>query len=141
MRNAHKHILIRRTVQDIWNEGHVDVADDLFAKDYVNHGGLIPDIVSGPEAIKMSVVLYRRAFPWLHISVDELQTVGEIVVLSWTARNDRPPDVGLHDGLPAQENYLTGTTCIRCVDGKIAESCTSWDKRSLSVPFDRHLAA
>lgn len=141
MPTAPQHTLIRRAVQDIWNEGQIDVADDLFADDYVNHGGLIPDIVSGPEAIKMSVVLYRQAFPGLHISVDELQTEGEIVVMSWTARNNRPPGAVLHDGLPAQENYLAGTTCIRCVDGKIAESCTAWDTRSLPASFDRHLAA
>ena len=141
MPTAYQHTLIRRAVQDIWNEGQVDVADDLFANDYVNHGGLIPDLVSGPEAIKMSVVLYRRAFPWLHISVDELQTEGEIVVMSWSARNNCPPGVDLHYDFLSKPNYLVGKTRIRCVDGKIAESCTVWDKQPFSVTLDPDLAA
>jgi len=39
------------------------VADEVFSPDYTNHGGLIPDLVRGPEAIKISVALYRIAFP------------------------------------------------------------------------------
>ena len=50
-------------VEAIWNRGALEAADALFAPDYVNHGGLIPDLVRGPEAIKVGVALYRTAFP------------------------------------------------------------------------------
>ena len=45
--------LVRRAVEEIWNGGDLALADVLFAPDYVNHGGLIPDLVRGPEAIKV----------------------------------------------------------------------------------------
>jgi len=64
--------LVRRAVEEIWNRGDLALADALFAPSYVNHGGLIPDLVHGPEAIKISVALYRTAFPDLHISVASL---------------------------------------------------------------------
>src|SRR5438874_1746416 len=45
--------VVRRAIDEIWNLGKPDLADLLFAPDYVNHGGLIPDLVRGPEAIKI----------------------------------------------------------------------------------------
>ena len=78
--------LVRRAIEAIWNRGDLDAADELFAADYVNHHGLIADLVLGPEAIKISAALYRVAFPGLHVSVEEISTVEDTVVLRWTAR-------------------------------------------------------
>ncbi len=50
-------VLVRQALEAIWNQGALEVADVLFAPDYVNHGGLIPDLMRGPEAIKLSVAL------------------------------------------------------------------------------------
>ena len=54
---------ICRAIEAIWNGGDFTVADALFAPGYVNHGGLIRDLVRGPEALKVAVALYRAAFP------------------------------------------------------------------------------
>ena len=48
--------LIERVIDEVWNAGQIDLADELFAANYVNHGGLVPDLVKGPEGIKFSVV-------------------------------------------------------------------------------------
>ena len=63
MATEHNVALVRHAVEAIWNRGELEAADAVFAPDYVNHGGLITDLVRGPEAIKVSVALYRRAFP------------------------------------------------------------------------------
>ena len=88
--SAHE-ALVRRAIEAIWNRGDLDAADELFAPDYVNHYGLIADLVLGPEAIKISAALYRLAFPGLHVSVEEISTVEDTVVLRWTARSCRRP--------------------------------------------------
>jgi len=44
----HNAELVRRAVEEIWNQGDLTLADVLFAPSYVNHGGLIPDLVCGP---------------------------------------------------------------------------------------------
>lgn len=31
--------LVRRVVEEIWNAGELDVADELFDPSYINHGG------------------------------------------------------------------------------------------------------
>ena len=54
---------MRQVIEEIWNDGDLELADQVFALDYINHGGLIPDLVRGPEAIKVSVALYWLAFP------------------------------------------------------------------------------
>src|SRR3954465_13578859 len=60
--------LVRQVSGEIWNGGNLDLADNLFASDYFNHGGIIPDLVRGPEAIKISVVMCRSAFPSLQVA-------------------------------------------------------------------------
>jgi predicted ester cyclase len=119
--------LVRRVVEAIWNRGALEAADALFAPDYVNHGGLIPDLVRGPEAIKVSVAMYRAAFPDLHVAVDELVADGEMVVLRWTARG-APPGAPGGAAPPGRRDEVTGVTRSRLVGGRIAESWTSWDR-------------
>jgi len=117
--------LVRRAIEAIWNRGELVVADELFGPDYVNHDGLIPDLVRGPEAIKISVALYRIAFPDLHITVDEMSTDGETVVIHWTARRETPGPAG--SAVIPNQTLLTGMTRSLLSGGKIVESWTRWD--------------
>ncbi|MEP7187710.1 MAG: ester cyclase [Roseiflexaceae bacterium] len=116
MAEAHNAALVRRAVEEIWNRGQIDVADVLFASDYINHAGLIPDLVRGPEAIKISVAFYRTAFPNVQITIDALTVKHDAVLLRWTARSE-----------PAQ-GTLTGLLVCRCAGGQIAESWAQWDQ-------------
>jgi hypothetical protein len=120
--------LVRRAIEAIWNRGELDVADELFGPDYANHGGLIPDLVRGPEAIKISVALYRIAFAALHITVEEMHTDGEMVVVHWTAWRDTPGP-GNRAGI-ADQTLLTGMTRSLLSRGRIVESWTQWDQSS-----------
>jgi predicted ester cyclase len=121
---------IRRAVEAIWNRNELDVADELFAHDYRSHGGLVADLVLGPEAIKISVALYRVAFPDLCVEVEELHATDDTVVFRWTA-NTGPTgrtDCGAAGSTPKS---LTGTTRSRFVGRKIVESWTEWDRTDM----------
>jgi SnoaL-like polyketide cyclase len=124
MAEEHNAALVRRAVEEIWNRGELDVADVLFAADYINHAGLIPDLLRGPEAIKISVALYRTAFPNLQITVDELTAKRDIVLLRWTAR--RAPLAS--SAARATQGTLTGIIVSRCARGKLVESWTAWNQ-------------
>jgi hypothetical protein len=119
--------VVRRVVDEIWNEGALEGADALFAPGYVNHGGLIPDLVRGPEAVKLSVALYRAAFPTLHLTIEELRAQEETLVLRWTART-APPAAEAGSGPGGSAGMLTGSTRVRLVGGQIMESWTDWDQ-------------
>ena len=82
--------------------------------------------------------MYRIAFPGLHVSLVEVTTVGDTVVLQWTARTVLAK---LVDGIVARESRsLKGITRSRIGDGKIAESWTDWDRigllRKLGIPTE-----
>ena len=127
MATEHNVALVGHAIEAIWNRGELAVADAVFAPDYVNHGGLITDLVRGPEAIKVSVALYRRAFPALQITVDELYAEGDRVVLSWVARSTGAAAVS-GSALHETHGTLTGMTVSHIADGRIVESWTTWDQ-------------
>ncbi|HXO58355.1 MAG TPA: ester cyclase [Candidatus Acidoferrum sp.] len=110
---------MQRVVDEIWNAGNLELADELFASTYVNHGGLIPDLVQGPEGIKFSVAFYRAAFPGLHVAVDDLAVDKDAVILRWTAAGQAAGD--------STTGTLTGVTRSQVVDGRVVESWTTWD--------------
>lgn len=112
--------IVQRAIDEIWNAGCIEIADELFAATYLNHGGLIPDLVPGPEGIKFSVALYRAAFPDLRISVDSLSAIKGTVDLRWTARTDTA-------GAVRAGHALTGETRSSVAGGQIVESWTTWD--------------
>jgi hypothetical protein len=79
-----------------------------------------------PEAIKISVALYRTAFPHLHITVEHVIADQDLVVLRWTAHST---GLGELSGIAPGErpSAVTGMTLCRLAGGKIVESWTSWD--------------
>lgn len=131
MTMAHDQRLVRRAIAEIFNLGQLSVADDLFAADYVNHGGLIPDLVSGPEVVKFSAGLYRRAFPNLRITIDALGGDEDVLVMDWSARNRRLGAVPEIDPTGEARDRMTGVTRVRCAGGMIAESWTDWDSAAM----------
>ena len=116
--------LVRLAIEAIWNRGDLDAADELFSADYINHGGLLVDLVLGPEAIKISAALHRLAFPDLRVTVEDVSTDQGTVVLRWTASSGGQME-GSNAGASNQES-LTGITRSRLAGGKIIESWTRW---------------
>jgi predicted ester cyclase len=122
--------LVRRAITQIWNEQELEVADEVFAADYVNHNGLIIDLVRGPEAIKVSVALYRLAFPDVHITVQELHAEGDQVWLRWTANRDAIAScegVSCEREGPSRPSFV-GSIRLRLAGGQIVESWADWDQ-------------
>jgi hypothetical protein len=71
---------IRRWFEDLFDEGNLDVADEIVAPNHVAHDPALPDILSGPEGQKHVVSLYRGAFPDAHIAVEHQIAEGNEVV-------------------------------------------------------------
>ena len=119
--------MVRRVVEEIWNQDNLQKADALFSPGYVNHGGLILDVVHGPEAIKMSVVICRSAFPDLWVAIDDLQANGDQVLVRWTAHTSAP----FHRRSEAPDlapKSMAGTIVCRFAEGAIAETWVQWDR-------------
>ena len=122
--------LVRRMVEEVWNRGDLDAADVLFSAGYTNHGGLIIDVVHGPEAIKMSVGMYKSAFPDFWITIDDLRADGPRVFLRWTARRN-VPSVRRNGAPDTVSQFMPGSSVCSISEGKIVESWTSWNQASV----------
>ncbi|MBV9278542.1 MAG: ester cyclase [Chloroflexi bacterium] len=61
-----------RYYDEIWNQGRLEVCDELIAPDYVNHSAPLPDLTPGPEGLKQTVAAVRRAFPDVHYTIEDM---------------------------------------------------------------------
>jgi steroid delta-isomerase-like uncharacterized protein len=111
--------LVRRQVDEMWNQENLAVADEVYATDVIVHGGL-PGQPSGVEAIKQGVKLDRAAFPDFHVTIDDLVGEGDKVVIHATIRGTHK---GEWLGIPptGKQVTMTGITIVRIADGKIVE--------------------
>ena len=78
-----------RMFDEIINEGNLDVADELFAADYVDHGPM--GDTEGREAFKELVGAWRSAVPDVHCTVENVLVEGDLA--GWTVRT-----TGTHTG-------------------------------------------
>lgn len=111
--------LIQRSYNEFFNTGNLALIDQLHSNDYVGHViGLLP--IQGLEALKQLTSSYFRAFPDLHITLEDMIAEGDKVMtrVSW-----RGTHKGEFIGIPAtgKQVTVTGMYEYRIADGKIAE--------------------
>jgi hypothetical protein len=63
------HSLLLRYFNEVWNEGRLDVLDELLTADYINHSPGIPNPRPGPEDLKPIVLAMRRGIPDLRYEI------------------------------------------------------------------------
>lgn len=121
-------VLFRRLIDELWNQGRLEVADELFAADAYSPS--MPGLPRGPEGVKQVVSMFRSAFPDLTIVIDELVGEGDTVVGRLTERATHKGEfMGIAPaGKPIK---LTEIAINRYVDGKIVESSFELDMYGL----------
>ena len=120
--------LVRRFVEEFWNEGNMGVADELMAPDVQIHipTGEIVDL----DGLKSFAGTFRKSFPDWHSTFEELVAEGERVAERWTGR-------GTHRGelqgiAPTGKRVeAPGSVFYRIVGGKIVEFRGQLDMMSL----------
>ena len=72
--------IARRVTEELFNRGNLDVADELFAPNFVDHDPASPEDIRGPEGMKQFIAMYRGAFPDIHIVIEDQVAEGDKVV-------------------------------------------------------------
>ncbi len=80
--------LARRWVEGLFNEGNLNVADEILSPDFVLHAPFDPRELRGPEAVKQFISAYRQAFPDGHTTIEDQIAEG---MRRSTAGGSRPP--------------------------------------------------
>jgi steroid delta-isomerase-like uncharacterized protein len=121
---------VRRLFEEVWNKGHVSVADELFAPTYTHHDSSTPDVGQGPESEKKRVTLYRNAFPDIRFTIEDLIAEGETVVARWSCRGTHKGD--LNGIAPTGKQFnIPGVSIARFTNGKMFEGFVNWDALGL----------
>ena len=118
----------RTVLLELWGAGRLELADLLYAPDYVDHVGRGPEAsrVFGPEGIKKAVMLFRAAFPDLTYRVEEEMAERDLV---WTRFSARGTHLGPFLGAAPTGKIVayTGMDLNRIADGRIVESWVNYD--------------
>src|SRR5581483_438124 len=106
--------IARRAFDEILSRGRYELTEQLYAKDFVNHGIRSNTTLEEDQAALKG---WHAAFP-------------DVVTIYWIARGT---NTGTGNGLPAtgKKAELAGITIWRIVDGKIKEEWTAFDQLSM----------
>ena len=123
--------LARREVEEIFTQGKLDVAEEIYASDFVDHDLVLPREMHGPEEMKEYVGMYRSAFPDLKVTLEDQVAEGDRVVNRWTAQGTH---LGEYMGIAptGKEVRFAGMHICRIAqEGKIAENWEVYDLMGL----------
>jgi steroid delta-isomerase-like uncharacterized protein len=92
MSNEGVRAVLVRYYEEIWNQGRLEVCDELMAPDYMNHSAPLPGLPPGPEGLKQIVAAVRRAFPDVHYTIEDIVLGGDRAALRVTMRGTHGGD-------------------------------------------------
>ena len=117
----------RRAFEEVLSGGRFELAAQLYAKDFINHG-IHRD--AGLEEDQAALKGWHQAFSDITIVPEKLIAEGDLVTIYWIARGT---NTGTGNGLPAtgKKAELAGITIWRIVDGKIKEEWSAFDQLSM----------
>src|SRR5258708_2421822 len=77
--------LVRRLIEEVWNQGNLAIFDELYAPDFIFHDPGLPQVRTREED-KQWIARILKAFSDFHITIDDLIAEGDQVVVRLTAR-------------------------------------------------------
>jgi steroid delta-isomerase-like uncharacterized protein len=110
----------RRVAEEIFNGGSLDLADELYAPDYVLHDPSLPEDLHGPEGFKQYAAMNLGAFPDARVTVEDQIAEGDMIVTRWTASGTHTGELM---GIPptGRRSEISGITINRFSGGRIVE--------------------
>jgi steroid delta-isomerase-like uncharacterized protein len=112
--------IARRIVLELFNEGRVELVDELFTDDYVEHAALPPGVPPGRAAVTVFVQGVRAAFPDFRYTIVNELSDGDLLATHVRATGTMSGDFF---GMPATGKTATWDEghFARARDGKLAE--------------------
>lgn len=115
--------IIRRWIEEAWNKGNVNIADEIYAPHYTAKDIDDPNkLLKGPLDIKESVIMMRTVFPDMHFTIDHLIAEGDKAVGAFTIRGTHKADL-LGIAPTGKQVEFTAVDIWRFQGGQIVERC------------------
>jgi steroid delta-isomerase-like uncharacterized protein len=124
--SAENEALVRRYVEEVYDQRKLEVVDEIFASDFTLHDPDLPGGARGPDGMKRIVETFVSAFPDLRVTLDDELSSGEKVVTRWTSRGTHQGELM---GIAPTGNQVevTAVGIWRVAEGKIAEAWVVFD--------------
>src|SRR5215831_15573242 len=125
-----------RVFDEIFNKGKFEVATEIYAPDFQNHGlHRSVDLKTDQEAVHAE----KKAFPDLRMNVKEMVAEGDKVAVLWTFQGTHTGSG--YGGLPPTGTRVEvrGITIWRIVDGRIVEEWSSFSETGAYIRMLAHL--
>jgi steroid delta-isomerase-like uncharacterized protein len=119
--------IAKRAFEEILSQGRFELAEQLYAKDFINHG---IHSTANLEEDQAALKGWHQAFSDIVIVPEKLIAEGDLVTIYWVARGT---NTGTGNGLPAtgKKAELAGITIWRIIEGKIKEEWSAFDRLSM----------
>lgn len=131
---AENKAIVRRYMDEVWNEGNLGVVDELFATNYVLHDPM-PGLANNREGLKQRVIMMHTAFPDYHLTVEDLIAEGDKVAYRWMVRGTHQHE--LMGIAPTHKQVtVTGATISHIGVGKFVADWTEFDALGLMQQLD-----
>ncbi len=108
-------------VEAVWNEGRLDLINELVGADYVGRFAWLDEGVAGPEGVRRLVSTSRRRYTDLYVKIEDQIAEDDLVVARWRA-SARVPDAPTATGC---SDSCSGISVIRLLAGKQVDSHTA----------------
>jgi steroid delta-isomerase-like uncharacterized protein len=110
----------------IWNEGNLDLIDELYAPEYVRHNVDIQEDNVGPDGLKEIGTAVLTGFPDYYGTIDEILVAGDKVVYRWTVTGTQtgPYMDQAPTGKPLR---VSGVSIVQVAEGKFVEEWAYWN--------------
>jgi steroid delta-isomerase-like uncharacterized protein len=113
--------LVRQLYEEAFNEGDLELVDELVAPDVVTHNPIILDAPTGPDSIRGGLEMIRKAFPDFHVEVQDLIAEGDRVAVFLTMSGTNQGDYR-RGGATGKRGTMRAFFIWRVAGGKLAES-------------------
>jgi predicted ester cyclase len=118
--------LVRRQFEDVFNKQDLDLCEEIFAHDYVEHAvapfqDAEPGAVNGPAHVRGVVEWLRAQFPDLHMTVEAI--VADADMVAALVRSEGTNTGRLNGMIPPTGRRFSARQShwYRVADGKLAE--------------------
>ena len=117
---------VRRIIEEVFNQGNLDVLPELVAQEYVGHDPALNQDMRGPQGFAQFVRMYRSAFPDLELTIEDQIEEGDRICTRFSARGTHRGDLM---GIRPTGNKIEigGMSMDRQANGKTVESWTEYD--------------
>lgn len=118
--------LVRRSNDELWDEGNLDFIEGYVAEDYVEYNTASPAPIRGPDGYRQNVELVRSAFPDLEVTTEDLIAEGDKVVTRYTLTGTHEgPLMGIEP--TGKKIEIEGISIGRFEDGQVVEGWSNID--------------